>query len=119
MAKNTQPTCVPLNRSRLAALKALSRAITEAVLQGDLDRAAQLLEQRQLALDHLDWRAASNDQLFHELQSLWAMERELLDFCRTWRDILQERLQSLNARHHLLQHYCPPVAEAQFVDLHK
>jgi hypothetical protein len=108
-----------LTRSRLAALKALSQAISEAVLQGNLDRAAHLLEQRQTALQNLDWSGAHPQQLNEELQAIWAMERKLLDFCRTWREVLQDRLQSLSAGSLLRQRYRPAPSGPIYLDCHE
>jgi hypothetical protein len=40
-------------------------------------------------------------------------------FCQSWREALEERLQTLNLSHYLRQKYTPPQYEARFVDLHK
>ncbi len=119
MAKDTLPARVPLTRARLAVLQTLTQAISEAVLAADLDRAATLLEQRRLALHHLDWATVSSDQLQGELETLCLMEAKLLDFCRSWREILQEQLQKMSSGLHLRRCYCPASTAAHFVDMHK
>jgi hypothetical protein len=69
----------------VALLQDLTRAITAAVLQDDLDRAASLLEQRQIVLQHLDWSAPAED-LGNSLEELWNLDQSLMAFCRSWRE---------------------------------
>lgn len=102
----------------MALLQDLTRAVTAAVLQDDLDRAAALLEQRRLVLHHLDWSAPAED-LGDELEELRSLDQSLVDFCQSWREALDERLQTLNLCHHLRRKYTPPLYEARFIDLHK
>jgi hypothetical protein len=118
MAKNSLPTLTPLTRSRVALLQDLTRAITAAVLQDDLDRAANLLEQRQMVLQHLDWSAPAED-LGNGLEELWNLDQSLMAFCQSWREALDERLQTLTICQHLRQKYAPPHYQARFIDLHK
>jgi len=118
MAKNTLPPLTPLTRSRVALLQDLTRAITAAVLQDDLERASNLLEQRQTVLQHLDWSGPAED-LGDSLQRLWDLDQSLVTFCQSWREALEERLQTLNLSHYLRQKYTPPQYEARFVDFHK
>jgi hypothetical protein len=108
-----------LTRSRLRALARLTKNVGEAVAQGDLDWALTLLEERQAALERLDWLGAGREELAAELASLLAMEGEILEFCRTWRGALAQRLETLNARHHLQQRYDRQTSEAKFVDVRK
>jgi hypothetical protein len=102
----------------VALLQDLTRAITTAVLQDDLERAANLLEQRQMVLQHLDWAAPAED-LGDDLEALWNLDKSLMAFCRSWREALNERLQTLTLSQHLRQKYAPPAHEARFIDLHK
>ncbi len=102
----------------MALLQDLTRAITSAVLQDDLDRAASLLEQRRMVLLHLDWSMPAED-LGDGLQDLWDLDQSLMAFCQSWREALHERLQNLNLSLHLRQKYAPPSYEARFIDLHK
>ena len=118
MAKDTVPTLTPLTRSRVALLQDLTRAITAAVLQDDLERAANLLEQRQMVLQHLDWSNPAED-LGDGLEKLQNLDQSLMDFCQSWREALDERLQTLNLCQHLRQKYAPPPTGSRFVDLHK
>jgi hypothetical protein len=102
----------------VALLIDLTRAITAAVLQDDLDRASNLLDQRRIVLSHLDWSHPQED-LGQDLEALWDLDQSLVAFCRTWREALEERLQSLNLSQRLRQTYSPPACEARFIDLHK
>lgn len=118
MAKDSLPTLTPLTRNRVALLQELTRAITAAVLQDDLQRAGNLLEQRQMVLQHLDWSTPAED-LGDDLQELWSLDQSLMAFCQSWREALDERLQTLTLCQHLRQKYAPPRHEARFVDFHK
>jgi len=102
----------------VALLQDLTRAITAAVLQDDIHRAFSLLEQRQTVLTHLDWSAPADD-LGDSLEKLWDLDQALMAFCQSWREALEERLQTLNLSHYLRQKYAPAYHEARFVDLHK
>ncbi len=102
----------------MALLQDLTRAITAAVLQDDINRAFNLLEQRQAVLTHLDWSEPADD-LGDSLEKLVELDQALMSFCRSWRDALEERLQTLNLGHYLRQKYAPPTTEARFVNLHK
>lgn len=117
MAKDSHPDRRPLTRSRLTALYDLTKAISEAVVHGDLDRALILLEQREKAFNRLDWSSPHGEQFEPEMLSLWELNGELLNFCRTWRDVLQGRLENLGACHRLWRHYSPSPQEASFVDV--
>jgi len=101
----------------VALLQDLTRAITAAVLQDDLDRAANLLEQRQMVLQHLDWSTPAED-LGDDLEALRNLDRSLMDFCKSWREALEDRLKNLNLCQNLRQKYVPPACEARFIDLH-
>jgi hypothetical protein len=115
MAKDTLPPLTPLTRSRVALLQDLTRAVTAAVLQDDLERAFTLLEQRRTVLQHLDWSVPAED-LGDGLQNLWDLDQSLLNFCQSWREALVERLQTLNLSHYLRQKYAPPLNEARYID---
>lgn len=118
MAKDSLATLTPLTRNRVALLQDLTQAITTAVLQDDLERATNLLEQRQMVLQHLDWSAPAED-LGDDLEALWNLDQSLMAFCQSWREALNERLQTLTISQHLRQKYAPPAYEARFIDLHK
>lgn len=102
----------------MTLLQDLTRAITAAVLQDDLERAANLLEQRQIVLQHLDWSTPVED-LGDDLEKLRQLDQSLMDFCQSWREALEERLQTLNLCQHLRQKYVQPVSEARFIDMRK
>ncbi len=108
-----------LTASRLALLHELTRALTEALLEGDLPRAEWLLVQRQAALDRLDLGAPPDGEFQRELSSLRQMERDLLEFCRTWREIVRERLAGLASHHALRSKYQPAADPPSLVDLKK
>ncbi|RJR35880.1 MAG: hypothetical protein C4567_14350 [Deltaproteobacteria bacterium] len=107
-----------MTRSRVALLQDLTRAITAAVLQDDLERAAKLLDQRRLVLQHLDWSTAAED-LGDDLEVLRNLDQSLMDFCQSWRQALEERLQTLNVCQHLRRCYTPPLSQARFIDVRK
>jgi hypothetical protein len=119
MAENSPRDRLPLTPSRLGVLADLTKAVGEAVTQGDLDRALALLKERQAALGRLDWSGADREELAEELPSLMAMEGEILEFCRTWRETLAKRLETLNAHHQIQQRYDRQTPEAKFVDVRK
>ncbi|MEW6387015.1 MAG: hypothetical protein AB1491_05800 [Thermodesulfobacteriota bacterium] len=119
MAETVVPNRVQLSPTKLTALKNLTLAITEAVLHGDLDLAAQLLEQRRTALHDLDWSRPLDEETQTELQNLWALEERLLDFCQSWRHVLKERLQTINTSHFLRRKYTLTNSKTNFVDLRK
>ena len=119
MAKNSSRTPQPLTSSRLAALAGLTKAIGEAVVQGDLNRALILLGQRRKALQSIDWSQKTLKKFEPDLCSLWEADREILEFCRTWREALKKRLETLNACHLGRQSYGREILEAKFVDVRK
>jgi hypothetical protein len=119
MAKDPDATGLPLTRNRVVLLQNLTRAITAALLEDNLDRATELLEHRWLALQRLDWNSPADEELQTELQKLYELDQSLLTYCRTWRDTVEERLHTLTACHNLRLRYCPPPVAARFVDLRK
>jgi hypothetical protein len=108
-----------LTPSRLAALAGLTKAVGDAVVQGDLDRALLLLEQRRQAFEKIDWSLKRLEEDETGLLSLWKVNQEILDFCRSWREALQKRLEALSACHLLQNRYSREVLEAKFVDVRK
>lgn len=108
-----------LTASRLTLLHELTRALSDAVLEGDLQRAEWLLVQRRAALDRLDPAEPLDGELQRELDSLWQMERELLEFCRTWREIVKERLAGLASHHALRSKYQLAALAPPLVDMKK
>lgn len=99
-----------LTASRLALLHDLTRAVAEAVAAGDLKRADWLLRQRQAALSRLDLTEPLDPELRRDLTALRELEQQLLDFCRTWREIIRERLTALAAREQVQRAYQAAVA---------
>jgi hypothetical protein len=90
-----------------------------AVAQGDLDRALALLAERRRVLSGLAWPGEAGEPFREEVRGLKALEGELLEFCRRWRDIVRERLTVLTTSHRLLKKYNPSSPPPQFVDLQK
>lgn len=117
MAKDSLATGLPLTHNRLALLQNLTRAITEALVADDLDRADYLLEQRWLALQRLNWTAPGDEDLEGDLRELWELDRYLLNYCRKWRDTVEERLEAITTCHNLRLRYHPPYKGARFVDM--
>jgi hypothetical protein len=97
----------------------LTRAIGEAVVQGDLDRALRLLERRRQALQGIAWCREGIQRFETDLISLRNVDQELLHFCRRWGEVLRQRLETLGACHLLQQSYSREAAEARFVDVRK
>jgi hypothetical protein len=108
---------VPLSRSRLEVLAEITRALGEALGQGDLDRAEALLSQRRLALARLDLGGAGEWE--GELAEVRALEERVRAICRTWRQALQERLKLLEDGRLLRHSYCGSPSPARFVDVRR
>lgn len=119
MAENPAKSGRPLTPESLAGLVRLTRSLASAVTQGDLDRALNLLEERQQWLKGLVLPEKPGDLFWQEVEALRILESEVLHFCRRWQGIIQERLRVLAANHHLLRKYNPPSPLPRFVDLQK
>ncbi|MBW1991092.1 MAG: hypothetical protein JRI59_03005 [Deltaproteobacteria bacterium] len=119
MAGDSAGAGLPLTPSRLAALVGLTKAISEAVVQGDLNRALLLLERRYRALRKIDWSAEGVRRFEAELSSLREMEGEILRFCRSWRQALAKRLEAAQAGRRLRHTYDREETAGQYVDVHR
>ncbi len=97
----------------------LTRELATALAQGDLDRALELLEERRQTLKGFSWPKEADADFWEEVKALRDLEEEVLGFCRTWRDVVEKRLKSLNTGHFLRMSYCPPMEEARFIDVNK
>ncbi len=97
----------------------LTRDLAAAVAQGNLNRALDLLEQRRQALMGLSWPKETDADFQEKVQVLRELEKELLEFCRTWREVVEKRLKSLNTGHFLRMSYCPPLGASRFIDVSK
>jgi hypothetical protein len=97
----------------------LTRAIGEAVVQGDLDRALLLLEERRRAFQRIVWSREGLKKFEADLTSLWEVDQEILHFCQTWREVLRQRLETFGACHLLQRCYGREATESRFVDVHK
>ncbi len=108
---------VRLTASRLALLYDLTRAVAEALTAGELERADWLLQQRQAALARLDLGGDPEPELWRDLAALRELERQLVDFCRAWQEIIRERLTGLAAREQAQRAYqkasAPPSEEPE------
>jgi hypothetical protein len=100
-------------------LVGLTRDLAQAMAQGDLDRALEILEERRRTLEGFSWPQEADPEFWREAQALRNLEQEVLTFCRTWREVVEKRLCSLNTGHFLRLTYCPPVEEARFIDVSK
>ena len=119
MAKNSARPRQLLTTTRLKALADLTKAIGEAVVQGDLDQALLLLEERRRAFLGITWSREGVQKFETDLKSLEEVDQELLRFCRSWREILRRRLETFGACHLLQQSYSRGASEARFVDVRK
>ena len=108
-----------MTRTDLAVMVRLTRDLAAAVAQGNLSRALDLLEERRRALVGLSWPEETDADFQEKVQVLRELEKELLEFCRTWREVVEKRLKSLNTGHFLRMSYCPPLGEARFIDVSK
>ncbi len=106
-----------LTPSRLALLRELTRALAEALLQGDLSRAQWLLAQRQKALFRVEWGGPENEELGREMAALYEMERELLEFCSTWQAVVKERLAALAGHRRLQAGYQATNPPVRFIEI--
>ncbi len=108
-----------MTQADLAGMVQLTRDLAQAVAQGELDRALSLLEERQRALKGFTWPEEADPTFQEKVQALRALEEEVLTFCRTWREVVEERLKVLNIGHFLKLSYCPPLEESRFIDVSK
>jgi len=93
--------------------------LAEAVTRGDLDLALELLTERQRALQGLTWPSEADDSFWDELQALKELELKILDFCRTWQEVVNERLKVLNQGQVLRVAYTPGEEKPQFININK
>jgi len=119
MAGNTAKSGPTLTPADLAGMMQLTRELAQAVSQGDLDRALELLEKRRRTLKEFSWPQEAEPDFWEKVQALRSLEAEVLSFCRTWRGVVEKRLKALNVGHFLRMTYCPPVEESRFVDVSK
>jgi hypothetical protein len=119
MAGHTAKPGKRLTQAELSAMVRLTRELAAAMTQGDLDRALELLEERRRSLQGLTWPQEADAGFWEEVRTLRSLEKEILGFCRTWREVVEKRLKSLNTGHFLRMSYCPPVEEARFIDVNK
>jgi hypothetical protein len=108
-----------VNQPELATMERLTRDLAQAVAQGELDRALSLLEERRRALQGFAWPEEADPNFQEKVQTLRALEEKVLAFCRTWRDIVQERLNIFSTSHHLMKKYNPSLPSSQFINLKK
>jgi len=108
-----------LTQVGLTLMVRLTRGIATALAQGNLDRALELLEERHRTLRGFSWPREADADFWKEVHSLRELEKEVLEFCRTWRAVVDKRLRSLNTGHFLRMSYCPPMGEARFIDVNK
>jgi hypothetical protein len=97
----------------------LTRNLAQAMARGDLEGALEILEERGRFLQGFSWPQEAEAGLLEEAQALRDLEQQVLAFCRTWREVVEKRLCSLNTGHFLRLTYCPPVGEARFIDVSK
>jgi hypothetical protein len=119
MAGNTTKPGPILTPADLAGVLQLTRELAQAVAQGELDRALELLEQRRQALKEFSWPKEAEPDYWEKVQMLRSLEAEVLAFCQNWREVVEKRLKALNVGHFLRMSYCPPVEGSRFVDVSK
>ena len=108
-----------LTQAGLTAIMSLTRDLAAAMAQGDLDRALELLEERRRTLKGFSWPKEADTDFWEKVQALRKLEEEVIGFCRTWREVVEKRLKSMNTGHFLRISYCPPVEESRFIDVNK
>ncbi|MFZ2088849.1 MAG: hypothetical protein WAU47_09755 [Desulfobaccales bacterium] len=108
-----------LTREGLSVLVRLTRDLARAMAQGNLDRALEILEERRRLLQGFSWPQEADPAFWQEVRALRDLEQEVAAFCRTWREVVEKRLCSLNTGHFLRLTYCPPVEEARFINVSK
>jgi hypothetical protein len=108
-----------LTQAELALMLRLTRDLGTATAQGDLDRALEILEERRRTLEGFSWPEQADPDFWKQVRALRDLEVEVLAFCRTWREVVEKRLRSLNTGHFLRMSYCPPAEEARFIDMNK
>ena len=108
-----------MTRTDLVVMVRLTRDLAAAVAQGNLNRALALLEERRRVLVGLSWPKEADADFQEKVQVLRELEKEVLEFCRTWREVVERRLKSLNTGHFLRMSYCPSLGAARFIDVNK
>ena len=119
MAGNLAKAGPELTREGLAHLTRLTRNLARAVAQGDLDGAMALLEQRRGALEGVVWPEKADPEFWEQVRSLRGLEEEVTAFCRTWREVVAKRLQSLQNAHLLRLSYNRTEENSRFIDVNK
>ena len=119
MATHTGNPGKRLTQAELTVLMRLTRDLAQAMARGDLDRALELLEERRRTLKGFSWPKKADPDFWEKVQTLRKLEEEVLEFCRTWREVVEKRLKSLNTGHFLRMSYCPPRDKARFIDVNK
>lgn len=119
MAGNTAKPGPVLTEADLAGMLRLTRELAQAVSQGELDRALELLERRRQTLKEFSWPKEAEPDFWEKVQKLRSLEAEVLAFCQTWRGVVEKRLKALNVGHFLRMSYCPPAEGSRFVDVSK
>lgn len=108
-----------MTRAELATLARLTQAVAEAVTQGNLDRALELLMEREKALQGLAWPSEAEASFWEELEALKQLEWKILDFCQTWQEVVKARLQVLNQGQVLRAAYNPCEDKSRFININK
>lgn len=108
-----------MTQAELTVMLSLTKDLAAAVAQGDLERALQLLEERNRILKGLCWPQEAEPDFWEKVRAVRVLEKEVLAFCRTWREVVAKRLKTLNTGHFLRMNYCPPAEEARFIDVNK
>ncbi len=119
MARDITKPGKGLTQDELAVMVRLTRDLAAALAQGDLDRALSLLEERSRTLKEVAWPQETDPDFWEKVQALRGLEEEVLAFCRTWREVVEKRLKSLNTGHFLRMSYCPPMEDSRFIDVSK
>jgi len=119
MAAHIAKSGKKLTQAELTVIVRLTRDLATAMAQGDLDRALELLEERRLILQGFSWPQEADADFWEKVRALRDLEEEVLGFCRTWREVVENRLKSLNTGHFLRMSYCPPPEESRFIDVNK
>ncbi|MGQ9687974.1 MAG: flagellar protein FliT [Desulfobaccales bacterium] len=95
----------------------LTRDLGAAVAEGDLDGALRLLEERRQTLERVTWPEEAEAEFWEQFRCLRSLEEEIKAFCRTWREVVAERLKALHHGRFLRLTYGNSREKCRFIDV--
>jgi hypothetical protein len=119
MARDLEKSGPGLIQEKLAHMMGLTRDLAAAVAQGNLDRAAELLEERRRTLQEVVWPEELDPDLREKVLALRGLEEEVRAFCRSWREVVGKRLRALHNGQLLRLTYGQAPGPSRFIDVSK